>query len=40
MESVPRKVDVDLNIRNANIKVEEPMEIYIAWRREGKKHYY
>jgi hypothetical protein len=32
-EIVNKKIEVDLNIRSANIKVNEPMDIYIAWKR-------
>lgn len=32
MESiVNRKVAIDLNIRSAYLKVEEPTEVYIEW---------
>ncbi|CDW73810.1 UNKNOWN [Stylonychia lemnae] len=31
-----RKVAIDLNIRSAHYKVEEPTEVYIEWQRGGK----
>ncbi len=31
-----RKVAIDLNIRSAFCKVEEPTEVYIEWQRGGK----
>ncbi len=33
---VNRKVAIDLNIRSAYLKVEEPTEVYIEWQRGGK----
>lgn len=33
---VNRKVAIDLNIRSAHFKVEEPTEVYIEWQRGGK----
>ena len=31
-----RKVAIDLNIRSAHYKVEEPTEVFIQWQRGGK----
>ena len=36
-EVANRKVAIDLNIRSAYIKLEDPMEVYIEWQR-GEKH--
>ena len=33
MEIVTKKVAIDLNIRSAYLKVEEPTEVYIVWKR-------
>ena len=30
---VNRKVGIDLNIRAAYLKVDEPTEVYIVWKR-------
>ncbi len=35
-EANSRKVAIDLNIRSAYIKLEEPMEVFIEWQRGGK----
>ena len=33
MEVINKKVSIDLNIRSAYLKVDEPTEIYIVWKR-------
>lgn len=37
MNKPQRKVSIDLNIRSATVKVDEPMEILIVWKRGTKK---
>eukprot|EP00347_Sterkiella_histriomuscorum_P010529 403375936 len=37
MNKPQRKVSIDLNIRSATLKVDEPMEILIVWKRGTKK---
>mmetsp|Transcript_21755 Transcript_21755/g.15582 ORF Transcript_21755/g.15582 Transcript_21755/m.15582 type:complete len:89 (+) Transcript_21755:62-328(+) len=36
MSKPQRKVSIDLNIKSANIKVTEPKEVQILWKRGSK----
>lgn len=36
MSKAQRKVSIDLNIKSANIKVTEPKEVQILWKRGSK----
>jgi hypothetical protein len=33
MSKINRKVGIDLNIRSAYLKVDEPTEVYVVWKR-------
>ena len=33
MSKINRKVGIDLNIRCAYLKVDEPTEVYVVWKR-------
>ena len=33
MDTINKKISIDLNIRSAHLKVDEPTEVYVVWKR-------